>query len=137
MKSIKSFFILFLVSCTLNSLFALSYDDAWKSLDAARIKFEEGDLGQALKHAEIAKEIRKNESTSAVDSLENALKPLAVQEVGDLISDVEDILTERMENDALRYIHKLTDLYGASYFGNSITNIKEFYKKRTDYPEAD
>ena len=137
MKSIKSFFVLFFVFCTFFSLYSLSYDDAWKSLDTARVKFENGDVGQALKYAENAKEIRKNESSTAVDSLENALKPLAVQQVGDLITDVEEILTERMENVALRYIHKLTDLYGASYFGNSITNIKEFYKNRTDYPEAD
>ena len=132
MKSIKSFFVLFFVFCTFFSLYSLSYDDAWKSLDTARLKFEEGDVGQALKYAEMAKEIRKNESTSAVESLENALKPLAVQEVGDLIADVEEILTERMENDALGYIYKLTDLYGTSYFNNSVNNIKEFYKKRTN-----
>ena len=137
MKNIKLFFVFVLFSCAWLPLFALSYDDAWKSLDSARMKFEEGDVGLALKYAENAKEIRKNESTSAVNSLENALKPLAVQEVGDSLPNVEEILTERMENDALQYIHKLTDLYGTAYFNNSITSIKEFYKNRTVYPEAD
>ncbi|MCR4715382.1 MAG: hypothetical protein K5751_13515 [Treponemataceae bacterium] len=136
MKSIKSVFVFVFMLCTV-FVYSLSYDDAWKILDTARINYENGDVGQALKYAENAKEMRKNESTSAVNSLENALKPLAVQQVGDAISDVEVILTERMENDALRCIHKLTDLYGNSYFNNSITNIKEFYRKRTEYPEAD
>lgn len=136
MKNKKlSFVIFFCISFF--SLYSLSYDDAWKSLDFAKIKFEEGDLGLALKYAENAKEIRKNESTSAVNALENALKPLAVQEVGDSIPDVEEILTERMENEALSYIHKLTDLYGNEEFNNSITSIKNFYKDRTVYPEAD
>lgn len=136
MKSLKSVFIFVFILCSFFA-YSLNYDEAWKMLDTARIKFEEGDVGQALKYAENAKEIRKNENTAALTSLENALKPLAVQEAGDLISDVEEIFTERMENDALHYIHKLTDLYGNDYFENSITNIKEFYKKRTDYPEAD
>ena len=136
MKSLKSVFIFVFILCTFFA-YSFSYDDAWKSLDTARLKFEEGDIGQALKYAENAKEIRKNESTAALTSLENALKPLAVQEVGDLIPDVEEILTERMENDALKYIHKLTDLYGNSYFNNSVTKIKNFYQDRAAYPEAD
>ncbi|MCR4939992.1 MAG: hypothetical protein K5930_07800 [Treponemataceae bacterium] len=136
MRNLKFVFLLVLCS-SIYSLHSLSYDDAWKSLDSARMKFEEGNVGLALKDAENAKEIRKNESTSAINALENALKPLAVQEVGDFIPDVEEILTERMENDALMYIHKLTDLYGNEFFNNSITNIKDFYKNRTNYPEAD
>ncbi len=136
MKSLKSVFIFFFIIYTFFA-YSLNYDDAWKSLDTARLKFEEGDIGQALKYAENAKEIRKNESTAALTSLENALKPLAVQEVGDSIPDVEEILTERMENDALNYIHKLTDLYGNAYFENSVTNIKKFYEDRAAYPEAD
>ena len=136
MKSLKSVFVFVFILCTFFA-YSFSYDDAWKSLDTARLKFEEGDIGQALKYAENAKESRKNESTAALTSLENALKPLAVQEVGDLIPDVEEILSERMENDALKYIHKLTDLYGNSYFDNSVTKIKNFYRDRASYPEAD
>lgn len=126
-----------LLTCIIFSVSAKSFDEAWKLLDEAKMQYDYGEVGQALKYAENAKEMRKNASTEAVDSLESALKPLAVQEVGDGIPEVEEILTERMENDALKYIRILTDLYGNSWFNNSITEIKEFYRERTVYPEAD
>ncbi|MCQ2981385.1 MAG: hypothetical protein MJ178_01360 [Treponemataceae bacterium] len=106
-------------------------------LDEAEREFENGNLGIALKMAENAKEQRVSESTGYVTTLDTALTPLAVQNAGDLIPDVREILVSRLESRAVKIIDEALLLRDADYFNNSITEIKKYYINRSVYPEAE
>ena len=80
---------------------------------------------------------RKKESQWYVDTLEQALKPMAVQNAGDNIDVVKKILIERNSTEAVKVINDVVTLKGANYFDNSIQAIIDYYKTFYIYPEAD
>lgn len=127
--------LIFSVCCV--PLFAQHSGSAIQLLDQAEREFENGNLGIALKMAENAKEQRVTESTSYVTTLDTALTPLAVQNAGDLIPDVREILESRLESRAVKIIDEALLLRDADYFNNSITEIKNYYINRSVYPEAE
>lgn len=110
---------------------------SWKVLEQATRALDEDNPGSALRYAEIAKELRKIEYQNRIDTLESAIIPLPVQQVGDLIPDVLYILESRNSYDAVKLINELVEQKGSAYFSNSITKMQEYLELFLEYPEAD
>ncbi len=125
------------------SLFAHAKDNihpeeySWRMLQKAQTAFDQRDIGLALKYADTAKINRKKELTWSITTLEQAMKPVAVQKVGDNIDNVVSILKERDANDALAIIENILANFSKEYFDFSIQNLKNHIKKYSEYPEAD
>src|SRR5574344_273729 len=77
---------------------------SWRMLQKAQTAFDQRDFGLAFKHADAAKINRKKEVEWAITTLEQAMKPVAVQKVGDNIDAILDILKERDSHDAVSII---------------------------------
>ncbi len=136
-KRYKSFIIFIIFIFISSDVFGQDTRSALQLLDNAEIEFENGNLGIALKLTENAKEKRVSESTVYVETLLNALIPLAVQNAGDMIPDVREILVSRLESRAVAIIDEALLLHDADFFRNSITEIKNYYINRSVYPEAE
>lgn len=110
---------------------------AWKILQDAQLAFEMGNFGESIRLADAAKQQRKNEAEWAMYTIEQALKPVSVQRVGDDIAAVTKILSERNAEDALLIIHEVLLKYSSADLHDSITQLKEKIALFNEYPEAD
>lgn len=140
MKKICIFIItLFLIS----SLYTQSKDTlnpeeySWRMLQKAQTAFDQKDFGLAFKLADAAKINRKREVDWSISTLEQAMKPVAVQKVGDNIDAVLTILQERDSHDAVTIIESNLSNLSKEYFDHSISNLKNHIRKYSEYPEAD
>jgi len=106
-------------------------------LQKAQTAFDQRDFGLAFKHADAAKINRKKEVEWAITTLEQAMKPVAVQKVGDNIDAVLDILKERDSHDAVSIIESNLANLSKEYFDYSMMNLKNHIRKYSEYPEAD
>ena len=110
---------------------------SWRMLQKAQTAFDQRDFGLAFKHADAAKINRKKEVEWAITTLEQAMKPVAVQKVGDNIDAVLDILKERDSHDAVSIIESNLANLSKEYFDYSMMNLKNHIIKYSEYPEAD
>lgn len=117
--------------------FLSSEDRSRRVLEKAELAYDIGNYDDAVYLVEKAKENRNLEIDWTVNILTEALKPVAVQKVGDEITDVLVILNERNSKIAVNVIEEIIDLLGIDYFNNSINNLLTFIKKFYNYPEAD
>lgn len=141
----KKYLILFLcLVLTINFSFTQSLssphvnesDFSWRVLEKADAAFVAKNYSRAAKLVQIAKINRKIESQWYVDTLQQALTPMAVQKAGDNIDVVRKILIERNSADAVKIIDDVITLKGSNYFSNSIKSIIKYYQDFYIYPEA-
>lgn len=127
----------FMFSQSLSSPHANESDFSWRVLEKADAAFVAKNYSRAAKLVQIAKINRKKESQWYVDTLQQALKPLPVQNAGDNIDVVKKILIERNSMEAVKVINDVITSKGISYFNNSIQSILDYYQNFYIYPEAD
>lgn len=117
--------------------FTGSPEISWRIMDKANMAYDEGDFSTALIYAEKAKINRKNECDWAIKTLEEALTPKAVKAVEDTIDNILPILKERNSDDAIMIISNVLQKRNATFFNNSVWNIRNFISDYSVYPEAD
>lgn len=115
----------------------VNQDFYWKILENASLSFDKGNYGDCLKYAISAKELRRQESEWSVSVLEKALKPIAVQKIGDNLSVLLETFVERQNQDAILVVQKMLELHSVEYFNNSMENLINHLKKMENYPEAE
>ncbi len=131
-------FILLIVNLYAQSMETVNPEEySWRMLQKAQTAYDQRDFGISFKYAQTAKVNRKKESDWALATLELAMKPVAVQKIGDDIDEVLAILKERDSHDAVLIIENILANLPKDYFNYSIENIKNYIKKFTEYPEAD
>ena len=110
---------------------------AWKILQDAQLAYEQGDLGEAIRIADAAKQQRKSEVEWSLYVLNQALAPAAVQKLGDNIEVIMDAFEERNAEDALSIMHHVMIKYPADTINNSISELIKKLSLYVEYPEAD
>ncbi|MBR5867064.1 MAG: sporulation protein YqfD [Spirochaetaceae bacterium] len=116
------FLVLFLLIGSFS--FAVSYplfQSSNRTLEDAHSAFDSKDYGAALRLAEEAKIIRRQEVSECLEILDQALKPFAVRSAGDLITDVRSVLLKRDVFDAV----ELPIYY-------SVTTYAEYEERETE-----
>ncbi len=111
--------------------------EAWRALKRAQNYFESNDFGNAIKYAENAKEIRKQDASWQIYTLENTLRKTRVRNAGDSLDRVMPVLKELELSDALDIIRQHSEKMGMDYFTNSYSKFFEFVSDYESYPEAD
>lgn len=140
MKKLCTIFLLIILAGLLTSQSRDSLNPeeySWRMLQKAQTAFDQRDFGLAFKNADLAKINRIKEVQWSITTLEQALKPVAVQKVGDNIDAVLAILKERGSNEAVILIESILANLSKEYFNYSILNLKNHILKFTKYPEAD
>ena len=111
-------------------------DDKYLIYDA-RLCIKSGEYSRALKFAEDAKNIRKNQVTFQVRTLENAFKPMEVKRKNNVLSDIINTLQKRQDYNALDIIDFYVQQKSLNYFDNSSKNLISYILSRESFPEAD
>ena len=110
---------------------------SWRVLEKAESAYDEHNFSRSALLAQTAKINRQNECKIYVEILEEALRPLPVQQVGDEIDKVLEILEDRHSNEAIKIINDTIYSKGVDFFDNSVQNILTYYHSYYIYPEAD
>ena len=110
---------------------------AWKVLQNAQLAYEQGDLGEAIRIADSAKQRRKGEVEWSLSVLNQALAPAAIQKLGDNIDIIMNALEERNAEDALSIMHHVMIKYPADSINNSVSELIKKLSLYIEYPEAD
>lgn len=110
---------------------------AWKVLQNAQLAYEQGDLGEAIRIADSAKQRRRNEVEWSLAVLNQALAPAAIQKLGDNIDIIMNALEERNAEDALSIMHHVMIKYPADSINNSVSELIKKLSLYIEYPEAD
>jgi HEPN domain-containing protein len=137
-KSFLSIVSFFLLAAFVHSAVILSGDELpWQTLEKARIAFDDGEYGNALRLAEQAKQNKKKEHALYIQILTDALKPSQVQRVGDNLSAVLGVFESRRADDAAEIVKHFTGLHSDEYYTHSISALMKYIQTRAVYPEAD
>ncbi|MBO7135471.1 MAG: hypothetical protein J6V73_02475 [Spirochaetaceae bacterium] len=110
---------------------------AWKILQDAQLYYEQGDLGEAIRIADAAKQQRKNEVEWSLSVLNQALAPTSIQKLGDNIDLIMNAFEERNAEDALSIMHNVMIKYPADTINNSVSELIKKLSLYIEYPEAD
>ncbi len=110
---------------------------AWKILQDAQLYYEQGDLGEAIRVADAAKQQRKNEVEWSLSVLNQALAPTSIQKLGDSIDLIMNAFEERNAEDALSIMHNVMIKYPADTINNSVSELIKKLSLYLEYPEAD
>ena len=110
---------------------------SWRLLEKAESAYDEHNFSRSAALAQSAKINRQVECKIYVNVLEEALRPLSVQQVGDDIDAVLEILEDRHSNEAIKIINDTVYSKGKAFFNNSVQNILKYYQSYDIYPEAD
>ena len=110
---------------------------AWKILQDAQLYYEQGDLGEAIRVADAAKQQRKNEVEWSLSVLNQALAPTSIQKLGDNIDLIMNAFEERNAEDALSIMHNVMIKYPADTINNSVSELIKKLSLYIEYPEAD
>ncbi|MGP1586961.1 MAG: hypothetical protein ACTTHG_01310 [Treponemataceae bacterium] len=142
MKKLAIFFVILFLSVSIFSqslaLSGLKEEElSWRLLEKAESAYDERNFSRSAKLVQIAKINRNLESKLYIEILEQALKPLPVQKVGNNIDNVLEILAERDAKDAIKIIKDTVKIHGQEYFEYDVQNILKYYKRYGIYPEAD
>lgn len=133
----KKIFLVLIFSLSL-SLFAQSkvtvnYVVSYRT---AKQYFDEGNYGKALKYAEDALRLKKENAAKEAKKLENSLATRQVKAAGDEIDDVLKVLKLRDEYDCINIINYYVSIKGVQYFNNSVKAIVQYIKNQEQYPEV-
>ena len=125
--------IITLLACTglwaqnsLNSQSIIAYRNAKNA-------YENMDYGKALKYAEEAILLRKEQVTQDYKTIQTSLAARDVKKAGDNISSIITVLTERDEYDCISLINYYNS---KGDFGDSITKVLNFILTQELFPEA-
>lgn len=121
------------------SLFAQNIsetEESWKILQKAQQEFDANNFSNSMKFCQMAISQRKAECEQQYSILTKAVTPYQVRRVGENLNDVLAVLEERQEYGAIEIINTWVGKYSCEYFNESISTLREFLKKRHDYPEA-
>lgn len=110
---------------------------SWRMLQKAETAYDQKDFGLAFKYADTANINRKKETLWAISTLEQAMKPVSVQKVGDTIDAVLEILIERDAHDAVAIVNGVLSNLSKEYFNFSMTALIDYILMHEVYPEAD
>ncbi|OJF77665.1 MAG: hypothetical protein BKP49_01420 [Treponema sp. CETP13] len=111
--------------------------EAWRSLEKAELAYDNGNLGEALKYAKEAREIRRVGSEWCETKLINSYKPLVVQQKGVDINVLYKVFLEREDLDAVDILDRSLALHSIDFYNSDITQVISFWQKSSHYPETD
>lgn len=106
------------------------------SYRTAKQYFDEGNYGKALKFAEDALRLKKENAAKDAKKLENSLATRQVKAAGDEIDNVLKVLKLRDEYDCINIINYYVSIKGVKYFNNSVREIVNYIKSQEQYPEV-
>jgi len=135
MKKTVFFLLLFICSGYLFSQNRINTDSIL-ALRNARFYFDNNDYGKALKYAEDAILLRKNQIEEETNILEHSLASKEVKAAGDRIDNLLQVLESREEFGCIDIIKAYTNKKGLDYFHNSIEELKKYINIQKEYPEA-
>ncbi|NLM01370.1 MAG: hypothetical protein GX220_07970 [Treponema sp.] len=114
-----------------------SQSRSWRILEKAELSFEAGKFEDAFYLIQKSKENRKTEVDWAVFVLEEALKPVSVQIVGDSLTEVIVTFQERNATNALNLINQILVTKSKKFFNDSVKELLSYIKRFYAYPELD
>lgn len=132
-KILIAFFISLTVGLYAQTRINSDYATAYRQ---ALINYDDKEYGKALKNAEDAIRLKKENLTKEVNKLEQSLATREVKAAGDEINKVIAALEKRDEYDLVEIIKYYIQKKGSAYFNNSITNLIQYIKTQEQYPEA-
>jgi tetratricopeptide (TPR) repeat protein len=109
----------------------------WRSLKKAQDAFADNDFGAAIKAADQAKKIRRQDTEYQTFVLENTLKKSKVRHAGDSFDRVLPVLKELELTEAIDVVKFYTEKYGEEFFDHSYSALMNFVPDYSQYPEAD
>lgn len=112
-------------------------DPSWRVLEQAEVQFDYGNYGEALRLANRALDLRKDEGNYEYTTIDVAISPAQVKRAGSEFDKVIPVLEERGQKEALKIISKYLNLYGKNFFEDDVRQLANWLKERTVYPEAD
>jgi hypothetical protein len=135
----KPFFViaLFLAALSLHAAVTSGMQAPRRVLEQALIAFDSGEYGKALVLAEQARRRKKTEYDRYTQILVKAMTPRQVQNVGDDIIAVLDVLLSREEYDAAALITFFVDIKSLDFFHRRVSEIIDYLKKTAVFPEAE
>ena len=102
----------------------------------ASIYFEDKDYGKALRYAEDAITLKKEQINYEIKTVEKSLSSKEVKKAGDRIDDVLAVLEERGEIDCISIINHYVKKNGQAFFNESISQLLNYLRQQEEYPEA-
>lgn len=102
----------------------------------ASIYFEDKDYGKALRYAEDAITLKKEQINYEIKTVEKSLSSKEVKKAGDRIDDVLAVLEERGEIDCISIINHYVMKNGQAFFNESISQLLNYLRQQEEYPEA-
>ena len=112
-------------------------EEPWRLLEKARLAYKSGNYGDAVKLSENAKQNRIAECDWYSYVLNAALHVSSIQHAGDELEKALSAMQEDGLRDATSIINYFVNMYGADFFGNSLSKLMDFAINRRDYPEAE
>lgn len=112
-------------------------NEAWRALEKAELAYDNGNLGDALKYAKEAREIKRIGSEWCETKLINSCKPLVVQQKGVDINVLYNFFVEREDFEAVSILDRSLALHSIDYYNSDITEVISFWQKSSHYPETD
>ena len=103
----------------------------------ARVEFDDGNYGEALRLANEAKTARREIVAWEADTLSYALKPREVQKANGVLSDVLAVLKKREDYDAVEIVERYVGKKTSAFFNNSADALVSYVSTRLSFPEAD
>lgn len=135
MKKIASLFLLLAFDFCVFSQNVIN-ESGEKLYQKALTSFENADYGSSLKYCEDAILARKQQILSEKDYLTNSLQPRQVQKAGSKIEEINKVLLEREDYEALRIITYYQKKKGFTYFEDNINLLLDYLDTIQYYPEA-
>ena len=98
--------------------------------------YEAQEYGKALKKADDAIVLRKEQSFKEAELLKNSQTSRQVRAAGDKIEDVRKVFIERGEVDCVEVLDYYTEKKGLDFFNNSLVEMISYIESNKDFPEA-
>ncbi|MGL4987490.1 MAG: tetratricopeptide repeat protein [Treponemataceae bacterium] len=136
-KALTCCFFLSFVCFLFAQIKPASNTDPWKIIQFAQQSFDQKNYGRAVRYAEEAKKIKREEITWALQVLNQALRPQEVRRQGDSLRDVFDVLQLRDSIDALEVLNTMLARKDFDDFDNSVEQLLALLENSFNFPEAD
>jgi tetratricopeptide (TPR) repeat protein len=111
--------------------------DTWKQMDSAKVAFDRGDFGDALRACESVRKRHAAEIASLAQTIRKAIAPVEVRKKGDDIAAIREALVKRDESDALEAIDRALLNRRPEDFNDSIAELLAWLDSQSSYPEID
>ncbi len=115
----------------------LPEERSWYILHKAEYAYEQSDYVEAIQLSVEAKKIRKQESEWSLFEVTRALTPLEVQQAGEDIDLVLEVLEEREQYHVIEIILETLEIIPIQRELVTVPNVLEAIQNKAFYPEAD